>query len=214
MLPASDQSQAHMKCEIRIECSRMMKNWGKFVKWEMEMRPASLPLPWNLDTDLRSKLCWPKYRTGTDLSPTYHILIERVFRRLWTCQLKISRSIVVSGILATYPQCNLWLGFQETLSQNLICYHRLNKLLGQSVTGMVLNWDFQNEISKMILPIDKNLSNIPEVHVLVMEMFHVIMHIIRRTHSLNEYPEGGISERRLMGNFGSRCWVGQSWLSI
>ena len=25
-LPASDQSQAHMKCEIRIECSRMMNN--------------------------------------------------------------------------------------------------------------------------------------------------------------------------------------------
>ena len=64
----------------------------------------------------------------------------------------------------------------------------------------------------MILPINKNLSKIPEV--LVMEMFHVIMHIIRRTHSLNEYPEGGISERGLMGNFGSRCWVGQSWLSI
>ena len=52
-----DQLQAHMKFEIQIECSRMMKNWGKFVKWEMEMRPASLPLPWNLDADLNSKLC-------------------------------------------------------------------------------------------------------------------------------------------------------------
>ena len=66
----------------------------------------------------------------------------------------------------------------------------------------------------MILPIDKNLSNIPEVHVLLMEMFHVIMHIIIRKHCSNKYPEGGISERRLMGNFGSRCWVQQSWLSI
>ena len=44
---------------MRIERTRMMRKWGKCVKWELEIRPASLPLPWILDTDLNSKLCWP-----------------------------------------------------------------------------------------------------------------------------------------------------------
>ena len=29
------------------------------VKWEKEMRPAPPHFPWNLDTDLNLKLCWP-----------------------------------------------------------------------------------------------------------------------------------------------------------
>ena len=29
------------------------------VKCELEMRPAPQHFPWNLDTDLNSKLCWP-----------------------------------------------------------------------------------------------------------------------------------------------------------
>ena len=52
-LPTSYQPQAHMKCEIQIECNRMKKNWYKFEWWEIEMRPPSLLLSWNLDTDLK-----------------------------------------------------------------------------------------------------------------------------------------------------------------
>ena len=56
-LTAPDLPQAHMKCEMRIEIvTACLKKWAKFVKWEIEMRPASLP--WNLHTDLNSKFCW------------------------------------------------------------------------------------------------------------------------------------------------------------
>ena len=85
-LPASDQPQARMKCEMWIECNRMMKNWAKFVKWETEIRPASLPLLRNLDTDLNSKLCMPNFfkrkpiLVGWHYEPELHFSVSSNFR--------------------------------------------------------------------------------------------------------------------------------------
>ena len=36
-----------------------LKLWEIFVRWKIELRRASSPLSWNIDTDPNPKLCWP-----------------------------------------------------------------------------------------------------------------------------------------------------------
>ena len=98
---------------MRIECNRMMKKEGKFVKYEMEMRPALLPLPWNLDTDLNSKLCWPcNYSHVTYMANFHPVLYPHWEPSLTTGDIvKSSRTLnerAIQKLIELCRHCSTW----------------------------------------------------------------------------------------------------------